>query len=103
VVTLTAQIDAVPGAPEMRDGWRGLLDFGELWTEMDADFWPADSGDLPLGQPLVYGCEVLRDSAIKNGATIRLPFVDQPRPVMQAGATLTLREGHATLATGRLV
>lgn len=51
-IELAAEIEVIPGAPEIRDGWRGLLDFGEKWTEEDADLWTPELGELPVGEPL---------------------------------------------------
>lgn len=101
-VELLSEIQPVADAPVIRDGWRGLLDFGEVWTESDAVLWPSEE-PLPLGKPLTYGCEVRRDPASEHAARIRLLVVTEPREVMKKGATFTLRDGHTARATGKLL
>ena len=69
---LVAAIEEVPGAPELRDGWRGLLDLGERWSLSDVDLWDDEWGQLPTGQPLTYGCELSRQSPDSARVTLRL-------------------------------
>jgi hypothetical protein len=103
-VELVAEIEPVTGAEEVRDGWRGLLDFGERWTEADRNLgWPAEAPEVPVGQPLTYGCEVSREEAVPGRVRIRLLMIDEPRPVMQPGLQFTLRDGGRARATGRLL
>lgn len=102
-IELGAEIEAIPGAPEIRDGWRGLLDFGEKWAQDDADLWSPEWGDLPLGKPLTYGCELSRAPGEDRRVTIRLLVVDYRREVMKEGATFVLRDGHNARASGKLV
>ena len=55
---LLAQIEPVAEAVLLH-GRRGLIDFGEVWSEADTDLaWPPGSGNVPVGGPLVYGSEV---------------------------------------------
>lgn len=46
-IKLSAEIEPIPGAAEIRDGWRGLLDFGETGTEDDADLWAPEWATYP--------------------------------------------------------
>lgn len=101
MLSLPAEIDSVPGKP-IRDGWRGVVDFGEVWSDEDAELWPEQFGDeLPVGKPLLYGCEL----AIQTPGRVTLRFLalDARRPVMQPGRTFTLREGLTPRATGHLL
>lgn len=102
-VELDADIETVPGAPVVADGWRGLVDFGEIWTTAEANLWPAESGELPVGRPLTYGCEAYREQAA-GSKRIRLVlfFLDEPRPVMTPGASIILRNGTHSRAIGHL-
>jgi hypothetical protein len=102
-IELSAEIQALPGTTEIRDGWRGLLDFDERWTEDDADLWAPEWGDLPTGEPLTYGCEVRPDPPDSPTVVIRLLVVDRLRKVMEPGSAFTLRDGHAARASGTLV
>lgn len=102
-IKLSAEIEPIPGAAEIRDGWRGLLDFGETWREDDADLWAPEGGDLPVGDPLVYGCELHRDSTDSRTVAIRLLVVDHRRKVMEHGAAFVLRDGLAARASGKLL
>ena len=101
-IALAAVIEAIPGRPEIRDGWRGLLDFGEKWSQEDADVWP-QCGELPLGKPLTYGCELNRDSPDSPRVALRLFAVQDRRKVMQPGATFVLRDGQTARASGTLL
>jgi hypothetical protein len=101
-VELLAQIHTARDAAEIPDGWRGLIDFGEVWTAADEALWPSGSGTLPGGQPLAYGCELRRDARARE-ATVRFLFLDQPREVMKPGMSFTLREGLKTRASGMLL
>jgi hypothetical protein len=102
-VELRAEIEAVPGPAELRDGWRGLLDLDETWSEDDADLWHSQWGALPLGEPLTYGCEVSRPAIDSREVGIRLFALDKPRGRMTPGASLTLRDGASARATGTLL
>jgi hypothetical protein len=55
MLELMADIESEAGRPGLKSGWRGLLDFGEVWTESDADLWPSVSGKVPLGDSLMWG------------------------------------------------
>jgi hypothetical protein len=102
-VELLAQIEPVEGAAQLPDGWRGLLDFGEFWTEADRRLgWPPDAPDFPVGQPLTYGCEVTTDPTDPTRVRIRL-LPDELRKVMKPGAAFTLRDGLTARATGHLL
>jgi hypothetical protein len=94
----------VDGRPDLRSGWRGLLDFGERWTEEDAQLWPSGSGSVPVGEPLVYGCELrwLQNEDTERKAVLTLWSIDAPRSVMTNGATFRLLEGATLRATGEL-
>jgi hypothetical protein len=102
-VELRAEIEAIPGAAELPDGWRGLLDLGETWSEDDADLWDSQWGALPLDEPLTYGCEVSRPAMKSRAVAIRLFALDKPRGRMTPGASLTLRDGGSARATGTLL
>jgi hypothetical protein len=101
-VDLAAEIEPVPGAAEVGDGWRGLIDFGERWAQSDREVWSPEWGELPLGEPLVYGCEVERDPGGNRRVTIRLMMVDERREAMKPGAAFSLRDGPLARATGTL-
>ena len=99
---LLAQIEPVGEAAAPRDGWRGLIDFGEIWSEADADLaWPPGSGNVPVGEPLVYGCEVTYAEADER-LRVRFMALDSLRPVMVLGARFTLRDGATARATGHI-
>jgi hypothetical protein len=100
-IKLAAQIELMPGVPEMHDGWRGLLDFGEKWTKEDADL--AAPGPIPIGEPLMYGCEVHCDANDHQRVTIGLWALDDPRKVMEQGAAFVLRDGLTARASGTLL
>jgi hypothetical protein len=104
MIELDAELKPAPAAAEMADGWRGLLDFGEMWQEADAEQWQADWGAMPVGEPLLYGCEARR-AAVGNETrwTLRLWALDEPRPVMTAERVFTLRDGGSDRAVGRLL
>jgi hypothetical protein len=104
-VRLTVKLQAVDDAPELLDGWRGLVDFGEIWTESDAALWPSGSGDVPVGNPLIYGCELrLYGSDREVGeAVLSLMSIDTPRSVMTQGAKIRLLDGQTLRATGELL
>lgn len=95
-----ARIDPTPEGQPLRDGWRGIIDFGEVWSEAESDLWPPGSGAVPVGQPLVYGCEL----ADADADLVRVRFIalDSLRPVMQPGTRFTLRDGDTPRATGHL-
>lgn len=76
------------------------MDFGEVWSEDDAGLWPPER-EVPIGQPLTYGCEVGRLGA--DRAKITVFALQKPREVMKEGASFTLRDGHVARATGRIV
>jgi hypothetical protein len=97
-----AKIEVMPGATPIPDGWRGLLDFGEKWSEDDADpeapEWP-----IPIGEPLMYGCEVNRDPTDDRRVVISL-LVMQNRPsAIKQGAAFVLRDGLTARASGTLL
>ncbi len=104
---LRVRFRRVGEASALRDGWRGLVDFGERWSQDDAALWP--SGDLPVGKPLTYGCEMrlvvkADEAAGADGeAILRLWGIDVPRPVMTPGASLQLCDGGNVRATGELL
>jgi hypothetical protein len=100
---LDVRVEQVEGATELLDGWRGLLDFGEHWTEADAALWPGP-GSVPLGKPLVYGCELQwrGTQGTTNEALLTLWSVDAPRSVMRTGAPFRLLDGSDLRATGEL-
>jgi hypothetical protein len=100
---LLAQIDQVADGAAFRDGWRGLIDFGEVWSESDADLaWPPGAGNVPVGEPLVYGCEVTPADSDTEHVRVRFLTLDSLRPVMVLGARFTLRDGATQRATGRI-
>jgi hypothetical protein len=100
-VELEADIHVVETGWDLPDAWRGLIDFGEMWSELDAGLWRAEWGELPLGRPLAYGCEVRR-AGDGRGVVVRLIAVDERRDVMTPGAPFTLNEGGTVRASGRL-
>jgi hypothetical protein len=102
-IELAAEIYAVAGQAEIKDGWRGLLDFGEKWTEDDSRPWQPEWGEVPLGHDLIYGCSVQRDPAAANSVVIQLWALDEPREVMRQEATFVLRDGPTARATGTLL
>jgi hypothetical protein len=102
-IELLAEVRPTSGMPEIGDGWRGLLDFGEAWTEGDAELWPAGSRDIPVGEPLVYGCELKRDADDTRRVRLHLFAVDEPREVMKPGTPFTLRDGQTARAAGHIV
>jgi hypothetical protein len=95
-------------ARRLRDGWRGLVDFGELWTGTEQEeFWQEKWGPIPVGEPLRYGCELrLADSGRVDEQVVRgeLRFLalSEPRESMAPGATLTLFDGGTPRARGRV-
>ncbi len=101
---LVAEIQPEPGSPEMADGWRGIADFGEVWSPADADLlWPPES-ELPAGEPVLYGCEVRflsREKPVR--VLLRFWSIHSPRAVMGPGAEFTLRDGPSPRATGRIL
>src|SRR4051812_18212028 len=100
---LLAEARPVAGASDLFDGWRGLLDFGELWSEQDEALWPSDSGPLPRGRPLTYGCEVTRRHHDELRDSIQVWSLDEPAAVMTPGASFTLRDGDRARAVGELL
>ena len=102
-VELVAEIQPTAGVSDTPDGWRGLIDFGEEWSEADAALASPPGGEVPIGQPLIYGCEVTRDVDSPGRVRIRLFALEEPRVIMTPGAAFTLRDGRAARATGRLV
>jgi hypothetical protein len=100
---LLAEIESFSDAPGLHDGWRGLIDFGERWTEDDADLaWPPGSATVPLGEPLVYGCEVTYPEPGSDSVRVRFNALDSLRPAVVAGARFTLRDGETARAHGRV-
>jgi hypothetical protein len=106
---LRVEFRAVDGASALHEGWRGLVDFGEHWTDHDADLWPTSSGAIPVGKPLVYGCE-LRLLASSSGERVAegegvldLWSLDTLRHVMEPGACVRLLDGRSVRATGKLL
>jgi hypothetical protein len=102
-VELRAEIEHVAGQPAIPECWRGVVDFGEVWGRADEDLWPPNTGPLPEGEPLTYGCEVMHSPESDNGVRIRIFFLDAPRKVMVPGAALTLRDGRTARANGKLL
>jgi hypothetical protein len=100
---LLGEMDHVPGAPEVPNGWRGVIDFGETWTRADEGLWPPHGRPFPDGEPLTYGCEVTRDSDNEPRISIRIFFLDAPRKAMAPGAAFTLRDGRTERANGKLL
>jgi hypothetical protein len=92
----------------LRDGWRGLVDFGEIWTNDDADLWRREWGTLPVGEPLQYGCELRLASAASEDVDVgrgvlTLWSVDELRASMASGAELALSDGGSLRARGRVL
>ena len=102
-IELTADVEPLAGEAALRDGWRGLLDFGEVWTAKDADLLPEVSGVVPEGQPLTYGCELRGAPTDRPRATLVLWFGNERRDVMKSGATFTLNDGATPRASGRII
>lgn len=102
-IDLLVDIEPLAGETDLRDGWRGLLDLGEVWTAKDRDLWPASSGALPEGRPLTYGCELRGTPTDRPRATLVLLFANERREVMKAGATFTLNDGATPRASGQIV
>lgn len=107
-MALQLRIDFRPvdGASALREGWRGLVDFGERWTKDDADLWPRGSGAVPVGEPLVYGCELRQTVPARDEleeAVLNLWSLDKPRPVMRQGVSIRLLDGTNLRATGELL
>jgi hypothetical protein len=106
---LRIEFQSVDGAPALRQGWRGLIDFGECWSEHDAELWPAVSGAVPVGEPLVYGCELRllaspsEDRASNTEALLEVWSLEAPRSVMRHGVALRLLDGKNVRATGELL
>jgi hypothetical protein len=99
---LQAEIRVAAGRPALRDGWRGLADFGEVVSPADADLYPGNAA--PIGKPLLYGCQV--NFVEKGSSRVVLTFwaIDSPRPVMQPAAEFSLKDGPTHIrATGRVV
>jgi hypothetical protein len=82
----------------MANGWRGLLDFGEAWTEADARLNPY--GPVPVGKPLTYGVELTWGAP--GRAMLTLLAVEERLPVMAVGASFVLRDGGTARAVGTL-
>jgi hypothetical protein len=100
---LLARIEPVGEVATLRDGWRGVIDFGEIWSEADIDLaWPPGSGNVPVGEPLVHGCEVTQTDADSDRVTVRFIALDSLRPVMVPGARFTLRDGASPRAIGHI-
>ncbi len=99
------ELQPVAGQDAPADGWRGLADFGELWSADDTAFWPAWRGELPLGEPLVYSVRIRNPvpSGDPPSALLLLPAVDERRRTMADGAQFTLRDGATVRATGRII
>lgn len=103
------RVKPADGAPALRDGWRGLIDLGERWSQDDALLWPSGSGDLPVGEPLVYGCELRYRSAdpssahAQKEAHLELWSLEVARRVMIQGAKIRLLDGNRLRATGELI
>jgi len=92
-----------PSDDEVADGWRGLVDFGEVWSPSDAGLWPHGS-DVPTGEALTYGCEVrFIGPRTEARVVLRLWAIDAPRPVMQQGAEFILRDGLTPRGKGNLL
>lgn len=102
MLELLADIEAEPGRPDLKSGWRGLIDFGEVWRKSDADLWPSVSwGKVPLGERLTYGCELrLASDDAPRRAKLFLWAIDSPREVMSPGAEFALLDGHTVRARG---
>ena len=102
-VRVFAEVETVPGAPELPDGWRGLIDFGELWTEDDAHLRPRVSGCTPVGKPLMYGCVLTHERAGEQRVKIEIWSLGEPRRIMAPGAQFTLRDGLQARAVGHVL
>jgi translation elongation factor EF-Tu-like GTPase len=94
----------------LASGWRGVVSFGELWTERDARLWPDVGEPLPVGEELVYGSELRLDPGSEilapgdiGLAEITLPFHDEPRPAIRPGASFELREGSRKVGAGKVL
>ncbi len=103
-IELHGEIETVPGSSDIVDGWRGSIDFGEVWADADAALWREEWGELPVGRPLIYGCEARHEpTAGPRRVVLGLFAVDERRPVMAAGAPFKLRDGATERAVGRLL
>jgi hypothetical protein len=94
-------------AAQLRDGWRGLVDFGELWAGTERDLWQEEWGPISVGEPLRYGCELrlANDGGVdepKVRGQLRLWALTELRESMAPGALLTLFDGLAPRARGRV-
>jgi hypothetical protein len=109
---LTVEVSLVPTAEGGRataltSGWRGVVWFGERWTESDVQLWPPGQGRVPVGEELVYGCELRLDSGsplapgMGGRGEIELWALGDPRPAIHPGAEFELREGARKIGTGR--
>jgi hypothetical protein len=95
----------------LKSAWRGLVWFGEVWTEQDTALWPDYGAPLPIGEELVYGCELrLVDASTETLAPghdtrVELAFwaIEEPRPAMRLGATFEVREGRQYIGVGTVL
>ena len=96
-------------AAGLKRGWRGVVSFGELWTEEDAALWRASSGPLSIGEPLVYSIELglARADSLAPGeealGELTFLFLDELRPAIHVGAGFELRDGDSPVATGQIL
>jgi hypothetical protein len=94
-------------AAHLCSGWRGLVDFGEEWTDSDGQLWQQAWGPMPLGEPLRYGCELQLVEPVGGPVTgwrghLRLWALNERLTSMASGTTVTLFDGGAVRALGRL-
>ena len=108
-ITMPCDVRLLPASDALKPGWRGLASFGELWTEGDAALWPAGSGPLSPGEPLLYSVELglaHADSLAPGEETLgELTFLslDELRPAIHVGADFELRDGDSPVATGQIL
>jgi hypothetical protein len=97
-------------ATPLRSGWRGVVTFGERWTEEDAPLWPRGAEQpISLDEELLYGCELrlLTSTTVAPGETADVEVVlfalDESRPTFRRGAAFELREGANPIGRGLVV
>lgn len=112
---LACEIRPLPTAAGGREtpltsGWRGLVSFGEVWTERDAPLWPDFGEPVPIGEEMVYGCELGLEAGAEMlapgdaaRAKLTFPFLDELRPAIHPGATFEVREGNRKVGAGTVL
>lgn len=100
---LHVEVDQSQARQQIFDGWRGIVDFGEVWTETDRTLW-LGPGAFPAGKPLAYGVQADGDGSGTPGRMIlRFLFLDERRPVMAPDVPFVLRDGGTQRAVGRIL